>query len=280
MKKKLVLLMLAGMCLCATACGSSDTTAENTQVTEETNETTEAVETETTETETAEATETEATEATETETAEATETETAEATETEATEATETETTEGTDAETTEEAKIDEAKLEEMLTATIDWIAIQYLEAENPNVSGLTVAQAVPMAVHAVGATPETFESNENFDLIIPAATLEETMKNLFGTSYDTAEYTPVESDRVKKAEDGSLSYTIGEWGLAVPKFSVESIEKDTATDGFIATVNYYTYDEETKTDSATEYTARYTLTPNAESAYGFVITNMVGEKQ
>ena len=250
MKKKLVLLMLAGMCLCATACGSSDTTAENTQVTEETNETTEAVETETTEIEETEI------------------------------ETTETETTEATDAETTEEAKIDEAKIDEMLTATIDWIAIQYLEAENPNVSGLTVAQAVPMAVHAVGATPETFESNENFDLIIPAATLEETMKNLFGTSYDTAEYTPVESDRVKKAEDGSLSYTIGEWGLAVPKFSVESIEKDTATDGFIATVNYYTYDEETKTDSATEYTARYTLTPNAESAYGFVITNMVGEKQ
>lgn len=250
MKKKLVLFMLAGMCLCATACGSSDTTAENTQVTEETNETTEAVDTEAAETETAE------------------------------TEATETETTEGTDAETTEEAKIDEAKLEEMLTATIDWIAIQYFEAENPNVSELTVAQAVPMAVHAVGATSETFESDENFDLIIPAATLEETMKNLFGTSYDTAEYTPVESDRVKKAEDGSISYVVGEWGLAIPKFSVESIEKDTATDGFIATVNYYTYDEETKTDSATEYIARYTLTPNAESTYGFVITNMVGEKQ
>ena len=245
MKKKLVLLMLAGMCLCATACGSSDTTAENTQVTEETNETTEDVDTEAAETE-----------------------------------ATETETTEGTDAETAEEAKIDEAKLEAMLTATIDWIAIQYFEAENPNVSELTVAQAVPMAVHAVGATPETFESNENFELIIPAATLEETMKNLFGISYDTAEYTPVESDRVKKAEDGSISYVVGEWGLAVPKFSVESIEKDTATDGFIATVNYYTYDEETKTDSATEYIARYTLTPNAESTYGFVITNMVGEKQ
>lgn len=245
MKKKLVLLMLAGMCLCATACGSSDTTAENTQVTEETNETTEDVDTEAAETE-----------------------------------ATETETTEGTDAETAEEAKIDEAKLEEMLAATIDWIAIQYFEAENPNVSELTVAQAVPMAVHAVGATSETFESDENFDLIIPAATLEETMKNLFGTSYDTAEYTPVESDRVKKAEDGSISYVVGEWGLAVPKFSVESIEKDTATDGFIATVNYYTYDEETKTDSATEYIARYTLTPNAESTYGFVITNMVGEKQ
>ena len=237
--------MLAGMCLCATACGSSDTTAENTQVTEETNETTEDVDTEAAETE-----------------------------------ATETETTEGTDAETAEEAKIDEAKLEEMLAATIDWIAIQYFEAENPNVSELTVAQAVPMAVHAVGATSETFESDENFDLIIPAAALEETMKNLFGTSYDTAEYTPVESDRVKKAEDGSISYVVGEWGLAIPKFSVESIEKDTATDGFIATVNYYTYDEETKTDSATEYIARYTLTPNAESTYGFVITNMVGEKQ
>ncbi|MBQ2801526.1 MAG: hypothetical protein IJF03_09060 [Lachnospiraceae bacterium] len=236
MKKKLVLLMLAGMCLCATACGNSDTTGENTLVTEETNETTEAVDTET-------------------------------------------ETTEGTDGAIAEEAKIDEAKLEEMLTATIDWIAIQYFEAENPNVSELTVAQAVPMAVHAVGATPETFESNENFELIIPAATLEETMKNLFGTSYDTAEYTPVESDRVKKAEDGSLSYAIGEWGIAVPKFSVESIEKDTATDGFIATVNYYTYDEETETDSATQYTARYTLTPNDESVYGFVITNMVGEK-
>lgn len=249
MKKKLVLLMLAGMCLCATACGSSDTTAENTQVTEETNETTEAVETETTEIETTE------------------------------TETTETETTEATDAETTEEAKIDEAKLDEMLTATIDWITIQYLEAETSNFSELTVAQAVPMTVHAMGPTSETFESNENYDLIIPSATLEETMKNLFGTSYDIAEYTPVESDRVKKAEDGSLAYAVGDWGLAVPKFSVESIEKDTATDGFIATVNYYIYDEETKTDSATQYTVRYTLTPNAESVYGFVITNMVGEK-
>ena len=104
-------------------------------------------------------------------------------------------------------------------------------------------------------------------------------MKNLFGTSYDTSEYTPAEYDKVVKAEDGSLRYKLGDWGLGVPKFSVEGIEKDTDSDDFVATVNYYIYDAEKESNSETEYVVRYYLAPDEESAYGFVITNLVGEK-
>lgn len=244
MKKKLVVLMLVGMSLCTTACGGdSNTTGENAQATETV------------------ATETPAEEATENPTN------------------TQTEATTQEDAESNEEVQIDEAKLEENLNGTLDWIAMQYTCVENPDIKELTVAQAIPMAVAVVGVNQEDLESDEEYNLIIPDDLLEDTMKNLFGTSYDTSEYTPAEYDKVVKAEDGSLRYKLGDWGLGVPKFSVEGIEKDTDSDDFVATVNYYIYDAEKESNSETEYVVRYYLAPDEESAYGFVITNLVGEK-
>ena len=267
MKKKLVLLLLVGMTLCVTACGSStsDTSAENTQVTEESTET-EVSDAESSETETSE---------TEASDAESSETETSE---TEASDA-ETSETETSETELVEVASIDEAKLNEMLTSVNNWIGMQFLYAENPNIQELSVAQAVPMAVHGTGADPETFESDADYNLIIPNNVLEESMKKLFGTTFNTAEYTPAEFDLVKKKEDGTLTMGLGDWGLAHPAFSIETVEKDTASDNFIATVNYFLHDDETNSDSETQFVVRYTLTPNTESAYGFVITNMVGEK-
>lgn len=289
MKKRLVLLMLVGMSLCVTACGSSnsETSAETTQVTEESTETEASeAETQTSETETSEA-ETSETEASETET-QTSETETSETSEVETqeteaseTEASETETseTEASEAETSETASIDEAKLKEMLTSVNNWVGMQFLYAENPDIQELSIAQAVPMAVHGTGADTETFESDEDYNLIIPNNILEESMKKLFGTTFNTAEYTPAEFDLVKKREDGTLTMGLGDWGLSHPEFSIVTVEKDTASDSFIATVNYFMHDDETNSDSDTQFVVRYTLTPNAESSYGFVITNMVGEK-
>lgn len=253
MKKKLVLLMLVGISLLCASCGKSGTEVEDAQGTE-------AV------TITEAATEEEAENLSETEDTSVTQ-------ESESTEA------QGEDSQDSAEATIDEAKLEQMLNDTLNWVGLQYNYLENPDIQELTEAQAIPMAYNAVGAIQEDLEQDEEGNLIIPQNILEDTMKSLFGIVYETSEYTPGEYDMVRKVEDGSLRLVQGDWGLASPSFSVQTIEKDTSSNGYIATVNYCTYHWDEERSSETEYVVHYYLTLDEESDYGFVITNLVGEK-
>ena len=270
MKKKLVLFMLVGMGLVSTSCGNAAAEVETGQVS-----VTEAAEEET---ENLSETEVDAEEETEnqSETEVATEKETENLSVTEEAENTE---VQGEDSVENKEVTLDETKIEQMLNDTLNWLGLQYTYVENPDVKELTAAQAIPMAYHAVGVTQTSLEEDEEYNLIVPENLLEEAMKNLFGKVYDTSEYTPVEYDMVRQAEDGSLRLRQGDWGTARPSFSIEGIEKDTSSNGFIATVNYFTYDIAEGSNSETEYVVHYYLEPNEESVYRFVITNMVGEK-
>lgn len=276
MKKKFALLMLVGTGLLCTACGTSKAEVENTQVTEAVAET-EAVTSEETES----ASETEA--ATSEETEGTSETEAVTSEETESTskteEATVTEEAQEKDSQEMEETTIDRIKLEEMLENTLNWMGLQYMYLENPDIKELTAAQAIPMAYNLVGQVEKDLEQDEEYNLIIPEEKLEQAMKNLFGTVYDTSEYTPAEYDMVRQGADGSLRLGQGDWGLSGPDFSVQSVEEDEASNSFIVTVNYCIYNWEEDNRSETEYVVRYYLTLNAESEYGFVITNLVGEK-
>ena len=103
-------------------------------------------------------------------------------------------------------------------------------------------------------------------------------MQNLFGKTYDIATYTAEEYDRVEVSLDGSLRLAVGDWGLTTPQFSIESIEKNDSADTYTVTVNYSMYDNETESDSETKLVVNYTISPNEESEYGYVITNMVTE--
>lgn len=256
MKKKLVLLMLLGTSLVCASCGASDTEVEEAQVTEAVT-ITEAI------------TDEEAENQSVTETPE----------DTTAVQESENTDIQKEDSKENEEAVINEAKLEQMLNDTLNWVGLQYTYLENSDIQELTAAQAIPMACNAVGATQQDLEQDEEYNLIIPENVLEDTMKNLFGTVYDTSEYTPGEYDMVRQAEDGSLRLVQGDWGTAGPGFSVQTIEKDTSSNKYIATVNYFTNYWDEDRSSETEYVVYYYLTPDAESTYGFLITNMVGEK-
>lgn len=242
MKKKLILFMLVGIGLISTSCGKTEAEVENVQVTGQISITEVATEEKT---------------------------ENAEVPKDVSKQTT----------KKNEKVTLNEAKIEQMLNDTLNWIGLQYTYAENPDIKELTVAQAIPMAYHAVGVTQKGLEEDEEYNLIVPEALLEEAMKNLFGKVYDASAYTLAEYDMIRQAEDGSLRVAQGDWGTCVPSFFVEKIEQDTSSNGFVVIVNYFTYDGDEGKNSETEYVVSYYLVPDTESAYGFVITNMVGEK-
>ena len=187
------------------------------------------------------------------------------------------ETTENT-TEGNSEIALDEAVLEPMLNDTLDWMAMQYTYVEDPSITELSVAQAVPMACSAIQKNHiDDLEADKDL-YIVPQNLLEATMQNLFGTTYDIATYTAEEYDKVKVSLDGSLRLTVGDWGLATPQFSIENIEKNDSADTYTVTVNYSLYDTETKSDYDTKLVVNYTISPNEGSEYGYVITNMVAE--
>lgn len=172
------------------------------------------------------------------------------------------------------EATLDETKIESILNDTLDWVTMQYTNIENPSITELSVAQAVPMACSAIEKNHSDLEADNDL-YIVPQDIFEETTKNLFGTTYDITTYTPAEFDKVSKAEDGGLRLAVGDWGLATPKFSIANIANNDDAGSYMVTVNYYLYDEETASDSETKLVVNYTVTPNEESTYGYVITNM-----
>ena len=187
------------------------------------------------------------------------------------------ETTENT-TEGNSEIALDEAVLEPMLNDTLDWMAMQYTYVEDPSITELSVAQAVPIACSAIQKNHiDDLEADKDL-YIVPQNLLEATMQNLFGKTYDIATYTAEEYDRVEVSLDGSLRLAVGDWGLTTPQFSIESIEKNDSTDTYTVTVNYSMYDNETESDSETKLVVNYTISPNEESEYGYVITNMVTE--
>ena len=66
----------------------------------------------------------------------------------------------------------------------------------------------------------------------------------------------------------------VGDWGTTAPEFEVAEYTKN-EDDSYTVSVNYFAHDYEEDSKSDVLATAVYTLTPNSDSTFGYVITDM-----
>ena len=109
----------------------------------------------------------------------------------------------------------------------------------------------------------------------IPSDLLDAYTNNYFGKTYDVTSFESSEKyPMIKPLEDGSLLVCVGDWGTTAPEFEVAEYTKN-EDDSYTVSVNYFTHDYEEDSKSDVLATAVYTLTPNSDSTFGYVITDM-----
>lgn len=171
-----------------------------------------------------------------------------------------------------------------MLNSFLDWSGYLYFYGENISFDALTPEAVMSIAGRAViydHAYDESWskEMTEEdicyYGYAIPADLLDTYMKNYFGKTYDVSAF---ESDdrypMVKPLEDGSLLVCVGDWGLVQPKYVItDCVENE--DNSYTVAVDYFQYDYEEDSNSDVCATAVYTFTPNNDSKFGYVITDM-----
>lgn len=171
-----------------------------------------------------------------------------------------------------------------MLYSFLNWSGLLYFYGDDVTFDTLTPEAAMSMAGFAViynHAYDESWaqEIAEDdavyYGYAIPSDLLDAYTNNYFGKTYDVTSFESSEKyPMIKPLEDGSLLVCVGDWGTTAPEFEVAEYAKN-EDDSYTVSVNYFSHDYEEDSESDVLATAVYTLTPDSDSTFGYVITDM-----
>lgn len=171
-----------------------------------------------------------------------------------------------------------------MLNSFLNWSGLLYFYGDDVTFDTLTPEAAMSMAGFAViynhaydesWAKEVTEDDMVYYGYAIPSDLLDAYTNNYFGKTYDVTSFESSEKyPMIKPLEDGSLLVCVGDWGTTAPEFEVAEYTKN-EDDSYTVSVNYFAHDYEEDSKSDVLATAVYTLTPNSDSTFGYVITDM-----
>lgn len=171
-----------------------------------------------------------------------------------------------------------------MLYSFLNWSGLLYFYGDDVTFDTLTPEAAMSMAGFAViynhaydesWAKEITEDDAVYYGYAIPSDLLDAYTNNYFGKTYDVTSFESSEKyPMIKPLEDGSLLVCVGDWGTTAPEFEVAEYAKN-EDDSYTVSVNYFAHDYEEDSESDVLATAVYTLTPNSDSTFGYVITDL-----
>ena len=165
-----------------------------------------------------------------------------------------------------------------MLDSFLTWTGLQYFYSENAQIDTLTTEAALGMAGFAIlnnYAYEEDWYVDSEGSYAMPASVVDAYTQNYFGKTYDISSYDDSEqASMVSATSDGELLVKVGDWGLRVPQYKI--IDATLNEDGsYTVKVDYTAYDYELSEEFEVLAVATYTFTPDDNSIFGYVITDL-----
>ncbi len=165
-----------------------------------------------------------------------------------------------------------------MLDSFLSWTGLLYFYSENTQLDSLTTEAALSMAGFAIisdYAYEEAWYDDSVGGYTMPVSLVDTYTKNYFGQTYDISSFQSTEQYlMVRPTENGELLVQVGDWGTVSPRYEIADTTKN--EDGsYTVSVNYLSYDHEFDEESDTLATASYVFTPDSNSTFGYVITDM-----
>lgn len=161
---------------------------------------------------------------------------------------------------------------------------VMYVYDKNMNnssgISKMTVDEAVFTAV-CIAKTENADKVKQDMEgvTVIPKALLEETEVKYFGKTFNLSEMSSDKVYSIERMSDGGAKSYAGEWGMAQPRYTVNSIEPVSGDkNSFTVKAVYCLYSEFDKKELDPHYNVTYTLTASDKSPYGYVITDIKSE--
>lgn len=165
-----------------------------------------------------------------------------------------------------------------MLDSFLSWTGLLYFYGADTRLDSLTTEAAFSMAGFAIlsdGAYEEAWYDDSIGGYVIPTSLVNAYTENYFGRTYDISSFQSSEQyPMVSTTENGELLVQVGDWGLVVPKYRIaDTIQNKDGS--YTVSVNYFSYDYEFDEESDILAAADYVFTPDSNSTFGYVISNM-----
>ncbi len=162
-----------------------------------------------------------------------------------------------------------------LLDKSVNWIGTQIYMENDINITSLTSLQAVPIAALECGDYQEVWDTNPMEGVfLLSQENMSKAMYDLYGREYSVEDYIASAQQDLNVAVVGDqIQYTFGEWGEVIPKMDIVSIEN---VDGvYTVKTEVYFYHTEAKVVESVKVPAVFCITENADSLYGYVISDM-----
>lgn len=165
-----------------------------------------------------------------------------------------------------------------MLDSFLSWTGLLYFYGADIQLDSLTTEAAFSMAGFAIlsdGAYEEAWYDDSIGGYAIPASLTNTYTENYFGKTYDISSFQSSEQyPMVSTTENEELLVQVGDWGLVAPKYRIaDTIQNKDGS--YTVSVNYFSYDYEFDEESDTLAAASYVFTPDSNSTFGYVISDM-----
>lgn len=164
-----------------------------------------------------------------------------------------------------------------MLQSFLSWSGMQYIY-DKAQYDTLTTEAALSMAAFAIVSNQdydEAWYDEQTGGYALSDSIVSEYTNNYFGKAYDISSFQNTgEYSMVSLTENGDLLIQVGDWGMAAPAFEVQDVTEN-ADGSYTVSVDYSFYDYELQENSEVLADAVYTFMPNADSTFGYVITDM-----